>query len=680
MPEFQLLKVLLLLLALSVGIVLVFHRLGLPPIIGFLLAGVLCGPHGLGLVADVHEVELLAELGVVLLLFTVGIELSLERLVQLRWFLLVGGGLQVGVTLGLAAALARLGGVAWPEAVFLGMLVCLSSTAIVIRLVADRGEVDTPYGRASVAILIFQDLCIVPMVLLAPFLAGSGGGWGPLAWVGLKALLFVGGAVLAARYAVPWIFKLAVRTRRREVFVLTVTLLCLGAAWSSAQVGLSLALGAFIAGLILSESEYGVQALGDVLPFREVFNTIFFISVGLLLDVRTVVQHPVWVLGGVAAVVLLKAIVTGGATLVLGYPMRVAAATGLILSQIGEFSFVLSRVGIEAGLLRAPFDQVFLASAVVTMALTPGLHRLGMWVQGRTGRLASWRLRALGRAEGAPEPERREGTRDHVVVVGYGVNGRNVTRVLTNVGIPYLAIEMNPYTVRDEARRGVPILYGDATAPETLEHAGIHTARVLVVAISDAAATRRVVALGRRLSPTVHIIARTRYVEEVKPILALGAEEVIPEEFETSVEIFARVLSQYLVPRHVIGRCVRDVRKGAYEMLRTEALGEEVQGIQRFLSDIAFEVYQVSAESEAAGKSLAEARIRSTTGATVVAIQRAGGDREANPAAHEVLHGGDLIVLLGTPEQLSAAAPLFQSPAFRATGEDNGGYWPPTGE
>ncbi|MHB8765618.1 MAG: cation:proton antiporter domain-containing protein [Deferrisomatales bacterium] len=678
MPEFPLLTDLLLLLSLSVAIVIAFHRLGLPPVIGFLLTGVVCGPHGLGFVSETHEVEVLAELGVVLLLFTVGIELSLEKLVRLRWFLVIGGGLQVGLTLGVSALLANLAGVAWPEAVFLGMLVSLSSTAIVIRIVADRGEIDTPYGRASVAVLIFQDLCIVPMVLLTPFLAGKGGGPAAIAWVALKALAFVAGAVLAARYLVPWIFQLAVRTRRREVFVLTVALLCLGAAWASAQVGLSLALGAFIAGLILSESEYGMQALGDVLPFREVFNSLFFISVGLLLDVRTVWSSPGWVLGSVAAVVVLKAVITGGATLVLGYPLRVAAATGLALAQIGEFSFVLSRSGIEAGLLGAGFEQLFLAAAVITMALTPGLHAAGLWVQGRSGRLAAWRL-PLFRAEAAPT-EVAEGVRDHVVVVGYGVNGRNLTRVLSSVEIPYVAIEMNPHTVREESAKGVPILYGDATAPETLGHAGIHRARALVVAISDAAATRRVVALGRRLSSTVHIVARTRYVEEVRPILALGAEEVIPEEFETSVEIFSRVLSKYLVPRDVVDRCVREVRKGAYEMLRADARADDVQGIQRFLSDVAFEVFQVAGGSPLAGKTLAESRIRTLTGATVVAVQRPSGAQMPNPAADEVFDEGELVVVLGSPEQLALAAPLFRALDRGDPAGDGGGFWPPTGE
>ena len=668
MPDPGILSDILILLTLSVAVTVVSHRLGLPPMVGFLLTGVLCGPGGLALVKGAHQVEVLAELGVVLLLFTVGIELSLEKLVRMRWMLFLGGGLQVGLAAGLAALLAQAAGIVWPKAIFLGMMVSLSSTAIVLRIVSDRGEVDTPYGRACVAILIFQDLCIVPMVLLTPFLAGRAAGLASVGWTAFKAVAFVAGAVLAARYAVPWAFRIVVRTRRREVFVLTVAALCLGAAWSSAQVGLSLALGAFIAGLILSESEYGVQALGDALPFREVFNSLFFISVGLLLDVRIVVQAPAWVLGSVAAIVILKGLTAGGATLILGYPLRVAAAAGLSLSQIGEFSFVLSRAGMEAGLLGRAFDQIFLATAVVTMALTPWLHRSGLWVQARTGRLASWRLPFLKKE--TPTATSAHELRDHVVIVGYGMNGRNLSRVLASVGIPYVAVEMNPFTVRAEREKGIPILYGDATLPETLAHAGLETARVLVIAISDAAATRRVAALANRAAPQAHVIARTRYVQEVGPLLTLGAHQVIPEEFETSVEIFAQVLHQYLVPRDIVENCIREVRKDAYEVLRDPALPSPSRAeLDRLLSDVAFETYRVEQGSEVDGRSLAGSRLRTLTGATLVALQKGSGSLLSNPDPEALLEQGDVVMLLGSAPQLAAAARLFRPPSQEAVAD-----------
>src|SRR5688500_2075972 len=266
MPELTVLRDLLVLFGLGVGVVVLFHRVRIPPIVGFLITGVVCGPYGFGLIRGVHQVEALAEIGVVLLLFTVAIEFSIQQLMRIRRFLFVGGGLQMRLTLLATMLLARLAGLAWPVAIFLGMLVALSSTAIELRLIADRGEMATPAARAALAILIFQDLCIVPLVLMTPYLGGTGGEPVTILWVGVKALLFLTGAVIAARYVVPRLLRTVVDTRKREVFLLTIILLCLGTAWASSRIGLSLALGAFIAGLIISESEYSHQALGEMLP------------------------------------------------------------------------------------------------------------------------------------------------------------------------------------------------------------------------------------------------------------------------------------------------------------------------------------------------------------------------------------------------------------------------------
>src|SRR6185437_14411101 len=352
MSEPGLLSDLLTLFALSVAAALAFHRLRLPPIVGFLITGVISGPYGFGLIRNVADVESLAEIGVVLLLFTVGLEFSLQHLARLRRFLFIGGALQVGVTIAVTAAVARLLAVAWPVAVFLGMLVALSSTAITLRLYAERAELDTPFGKAAVGILIFQDLCVVPMMLLTPALAGGGRNATHLAITLLEAALFIAATVVA--------------TRRREVFLLTIVLFCLGTAWASARVGLSLALGAFIAGIVIADSEYSQQALSDIIPLREVFNSLFFISIGMLFDVRTLGRSPLLIACAIAGVIIIKAVVTGGAALVLGQSLRPALATGLGLAQIGEFSFVLSAAGMAAGLLDERLDQLFLAVAVGT--------------------------------------------------------------------------------------------------------------------------------------------------------------------------------------------------------------------------------------------------------------------------------------------------------------------------
>jgi monovalent cation:H+ antiporter-2, CPA2 family len=651
---------LLILFGLGVTVVLLFHRAKVPPIVGFLITGVLCGPYGFGLISDPQEVESIAEIGVVLLLFTVGIEFSLKQLARIRNFLLIGGGLQVLLTIATVYVVSRVVGEGTKVALFIGMLVALSSTAIVLRLLADRGELDGPAGQAVLGILIFQDLCVVPMVLFTPFLTGVGAGAGDAVAVVIKALLFIGGAVVAARWVVPRLLHYVVATRRREVFLLAIILLCLGTAWASARVGLSLALGAFIAGLVISESEYSHQALGEILPLREVFNSLFFISIGMLFDVRTVIGAPFTVFGAILVVIVVKTLITTGASIALGQSLRIAIVAGLALAQIGEFSFVLSKVGLSAGLLDVAHYQLFLAVAVGTMTITPVLlavaPRLAAALEGvAPARFASGRAAPLAVHAGEPLV-------DHVVIVGYGVNGRNLARVLGRCGIPFIVIELNPQVVRTERERGRSIIYGDASRPEVLEHAGVRSARVVVIAISDAAGTRGTVDVARRLNPHVHLIVRSRYVHEMDPLFTLGTDEVIPEEFETSIEIFSRVLHRYLVPRDEIERQIRDIRRSGYEMFRTiSAAHGPALGLQRFLTGLAFEVYRVEEGSSVLGHEVAKSGVRDTSGASILAIHRADGTMVFNPSPDTPIEAEDLCLLLGTHEQISAASRLFRA-------------------
>ena len=660
MSEPHLLRDLLLIFGLGVLVVLVFHRARLPPIAGFLVTGLLCGPFGFGLIDGVQHVEALAEVGVILLLFTVGIEFSVEELSRVRTFLLIGGALQVSLTLGATTAAAVALGVRLPVAVFLGMLVALSSTAIVIRMLADRNELDAPHGRAAIGILIFQDLVVVPMVLITPFLGGAGGDVKDLLIVIAKAGAFIALAVAAARWLVPWLLQVVVRTRKREVFLLTIVLLCLGMAVASAQVGLSMALGAFIAGLILSESEYSHQALGEVLPLREVFNSLFFVSIGMLFDARVVLAHPGYILGALVAVIAVKTLITSGIVMMLGHPLRVALMAGAITSQIGEFSFVLSQVGVRAGLLDTQLSQAFIAVAVGSMMLTPLVDRLAPRVSARLERwLPGTYVR--GRAVTAIVRGNPPTLNDHVIIVGYGVNGRNLARMLGRVGIPFMVVEMNPDAVRAERRRGRPIMYGDATRPEILHLAGIDRARVLVLAISDAGATRSAVHLARRMNPQLHIVVRSRYVQEIPALVGVGTDEVVPEEFETSIEISSRVLRRYLVPRDVIERLIREVRSDSYEMLRTiSETHTPASAIDRFLADLALEVYRVEPKSPVAGTTLADSGLRDRS-VSVVAIQRRDATVRSTPTGADRLEEGDAVLLLGPPERLTDVARLFRS-------------------
>jgi CPA2 family monovalent cation:H+ antiporter-2 len=656
------------LLLIGVAVVFLFHRLRLPALVGFLFAGVIAGPHGLGLIRHPGEVETLAEIGVVLLMFTIGLESPLEGLGQIRRLLLTAGGVQVLGTIALVAGAAALAGVAQPQAIFLGMLVALSSTAIVLKIIGDRGELEAPHGRLSIAILIFQDLCVVPMMLVAPLLAG-GAVQGPQILLVLgQAVLVVVLAVFVARRIMPRLLALAASTRSREVFVLTVILVCIGTAGVVERIGLSLALGAFIAGVVISESEYSHQALSDILPFRDTLASLFFLSAGMLLDLRAVLSAPGLVLGGVVLTLAAKAVVTGVAVLATGYPLRIAITTGLALAQIGEFSFVLAQEGLDLGLLPETLRQPFLTGAVLSMAATPFLIAAGVRLGSRLSGLRAPREGKLaGQLRAGGTPVKLEG---HTIIVGFGLNGRNLARVLSQAGIPFVAIDMNPRTVAEERRAGVPIVYGDACQAAVLEEIGVRAARVVVIAISDVASTRRATELARRLNPEANIIIRTRYVQEVEPLVEYGATEIVPEEFETSIEIFSRVLRIYLVPGDVIEEQIHAVRQDGYVMLRFRELpGVSLVGT---MAGLRTEILRIEPGSPLAGKTLAESQLRSSTGAAVVAIKR-GDQATANPVPETLLEAGDVVLLLGTQEQIAAGTPLFRAPTPNSATTPAGG-------
>ena len=666
--QYPLLRDLAIIFAGSLLVILVFHRLKLPALPGFIVAGVLLGPNALGLVSDVHQVESLAEVGVILLLFTIGIEFSLSRLREMGRQVVIGGGAQVLLTVGLAAAVAAALGLAWSVAVLVGFLVALSSTAIVLKGLADKGEIDTPHGRLATGVLIFQDLCVVPMMLVLPFLAGAAdgeGGAAGLAWALAKAGLVVAGVLVLARTVVPRVLSEIVKTRSRELFLIAVILVGTLTALGTAAAGASLALGAFLAGLVISESDYGHQAMAELLPFRDVFISLFFVTVGMLVQVGFLRDHPVLALAGVAAIMGGKSVLAALGPAVLGYSGRVALLAGLAVSQIGEFSFVLARQGRGAGILAEGPYQTFLAVAVLTMLVTPFalqsgpalLDALERWIP-LDRLLPGFRPQAL---TPVGEP-----LTDHVIVAGYGLNGRNLAAALRSIRAPYLIVELNAQTVRQARARGEPAFYGDATREEILRGLGAERARMLVVAISDPAATRRMVRVARALNPRIHIIARTRYVVEMPELTRLGADVVIPEEFETSIEIFARVLAHYGVPRGDVERLVEEIRGSHYEVLRGDASGRlSLDGVAG-VPQMAIERLRLAPQSALAGKRLAATGLRSETGALVLSVVR--GDAEiATPGPQFRLVAGDVLVVVGQPHQLKAAARLIAGNSAAAT-------------
>lgn len=654
---------------LGLGIVVLFVclRLRIPAIVGFLLTGVIAGPHGLGFVGAASEVEAIAELGVVLLLFTIGLEFSMKSLFQLKRLVLLGGTFQVVGTLLAGFLIALQFGLDPGKAAFVGCLVSLSSTAIVLKVLEGRSEMDSPQGKISLAILILQDIVAVPMVLMVPIMAGGhGDSSGMFFTLLVKGVAIVALAIILARFIAPQILYQIAKTRSRELFLISVVVICLSVAWATSSIGLSLALGAFLAGLIISESEYSYQALGTLLPFRDLFTSIFFISIGMLVDTSIFIARPWTILAGTVGITVLKALTAGGAAAILGYPARTVILSGLALSQIGEFSFILSRAGMQFGLISGESYQVFLGVSVLTMAATPFLIASGPGLAVTLTRLPGilgGRSQAVSSLED-PAGKSEEVLENHLLIVGYGVCGRNVARAAKAARIPYRIIEMNPVTVRKEKAKGERITYGDASQGAVLEHAGVQAARAMVVAIPDPLATRMAISTARGINPRLHIIARTRYLHEMKHLYALGANEVVPEEFETSVEIFSRVLTRYFVPRGEIEKFIGDVRSDGYNMFRslsqdaTAFCRDDYCDIGFYLPDVEIWSLRVQEGSPVAGKTIGDAELRKHHGVTVLAVRR-HLETISNPGADILFMPDDVAVVVGTQHDLTSVKVLF---------------------
>lgn len=543
--EIPLLREIVIIFALSIFVQLICHRLHIPTIVGFLITGVLAGPHGLGFVNNIEDVDVLATMGIVMLLFTVGMEFSLKKIVKYKKDFFIGGFLQVFLTVMTSALIAMLFTSSLGEAIALGFLVSLSSTAIVLRALDQRSQSQSPHGRLIVSILIFQDIVAIPMMLMIPSLSGQNSVFtlDNLLAAGKGIGILMAGAFLAIKL-VPKLLFYVTLTRSRELFILSVLTICFSVAWVTSELGLSLSLGAFLAGLIVSESEYSNEAVGDVLPFQDIFTSFFFISIGMLLNISFVLEHPVGVILLTVGVILIKASMAGAGTLLLGMPLRTAVMTGVSLAQIGEFSFVLASVAMAAKLMPEESYQFFLAVSLLSMAFSPWLIKSAPQLYQLLTMLPLPQKLKSGLSL---KEEMTNALENHVIIAGYGVAGRHLASSCKRLDIPYTIIEMNSETVRRERKLGEPIAFGDASHPAVLEHAHIETAHVIAIVINDPVAALRIVRKVRQINDKAHIIARTRYLLDAEPFYKLGANEVVVEELGAAVEVFSRVLGKYEV-------------------------------------------------------------------------------------------------------------------------------------
>lgn len=632
----------------AVLVSVVLSRFRVPAVTGLLATGALVGPNGLALVTNRADIELLSEVGVVLLLFTIGLEFSLSRLGAIFRTVALGGLLQVAGTMAATVGVAIAMGVPTRPAIFLGFIFALSSTAVVLRGLAERRELDAPHGRFIVGTLIFQDILVVPMVLLVPVLASEGGASEALTGVALalgKALVVVAVFLGLARTLVPRILTWVDATRNREVFVLAVLAVCIGTAWATAQTGLSLALGAFLGGMVVADTQFRHRAMGDMLPLRDVFVSVFFVSLGMFLDFGMFAEH--WkLIGGLAAgFVLAKGAVATFAALVMRFPARAAWLAGVGLAQFGEFGFVLLRLGQSEGVIEASLADPLLNAGILSMLLTPLMVRVAPHVTAGE-RLLAPLSRLMG--ERGFEPEQVGELKDHVVVVGFGVAGKLVVEALRRLGHPYVGLELNAESVFAAQAEGFNVHYADATSDEALEHVHVAHARAVIVLINDPSASIRVVEAIRRSSASVPVFLRTRYFVEVEVGTRAGATWVISEEVEGAVESLASVLGALGHDRQTIQEVLTESRQD------TMGAADREHGSRPLVAgmDVRVETYMVAHDSQLHGASLKSLGLRDRTGATVVALKR-GGDLSSFVDPDRPFEAGDLLVVVGDQEALT---------------------------
>lgn len=653
------LQEIIVILGLSLGVLVLCHKLAVPSIVGLLVTGVIAGPHGLGLVRAEHEIEVLAEIGVILLLFTVGIEFSLSRLFRIKDLIAFGGILQTGCTTAVFFALALALGLSPVEGSLIAFLGSLSSTALVLKLLQRRAEIDSLYGRETFAILLFQDLVVVPVMLLLPLLSEATISSQVAASFARSLLLFSFG-ILALFTIVPKFLDLIARTHDHDIFLISIVVICLAIPFLTESAGLSLALGALIAGLLISRSEYTFQTLSNVLPFQQLFTSIFFVSIGMLLDVAFLFDHALSIIGLTVVVVILKALLAIPAALLLGLPLRVGILSGLALAQVGEFSFILGTSAEKLGLLTSQTYQMFLSVSILTIALTPYLFRYSRVIAIAFDLIPLPRVLRYG-YKNVPlddlhaHPE----LTDHLILIGFGTNGSLVAEAAEQAGIPFVGLDIDPDIVKRERALGRQVVYGDGTREAVLQEEGISRAKVVSVGLPDPISTRRVVGLTRALNPSAYIVVRSQIPHEVEELTALGANRVVLEKVEAGAEMASCILDKYLVPRRKSEGFVTGAKEDHYEAFRhPHSLALDISDMS--LEDLELHCYQVAEGSGHIGKTLHEFDLEREGTVTPVALRR-GSSVLSNPPGHTILRCHDVVIMLGLSERGGKSSHLKRS-------------------
>lgn len=647
---------LLIILGFSIPVIYIFNKLKFPSIIGFLITGIIIGPFGLKLITDTAGIQLMAEIGVALLLFTIGVEISLTRFLKHLSEFLLTGGLQVVFTFLAGFFIGLIFQMSLMQAVFIGFILAHSSSALVLKILKDRGDEESPQGRVSIGVILFQDIMVVPMMLLIPFLAGdSGPTAGIIIWKLAKSILIIAAILVAARYIIPFILERLAYMQMRDVFVITSIVITLGIAWLTHALGLSLAIGAFLAGLAISDTDFTHQIISDINPFRDIFLSIFFVSFGMILDLDFALKNCAFIFIVTIIIILLKAGIVIGLVKFLKYPWRTALLSGVILSQIGEFSFVLALQGFKNNIISEYTYQTFISASVLTFIVSPLLIALAYYALSGKNLFIADKEAKIGEAD---QPQMK----NHVIVCGLGLNGRNLVNVLKETAIHYIIIDLNIKHIRDMQKKGEKnIIWGDCSNTEILKRAGVEKARVLVIAISDRFLTKSALSVAKSLNPDIHVIVRTKYLTDIEELQALGADDIIPEEFETSIQIFSRVLKMFHIPNSIIltqGNIIRNKSYGVFRQVRFTQ--EAFDQISQILAQGTIDTCYIAAGNPNIGKSIKKIDLKAQTGAMIINIIR-DNKTITNPPSNFIFKEADQIILFGSHAAIDAALKMLGS-------------------
>ncbi len=648
--ELSILIDIVIIFAFSTAVNYLFTRIKIPTIIGYLLTGIAVGPSLLGILRSPHEIEFMAEIGIIILMFTIGLEFSLNHLIKIRKIVFFGGFAQLLLTAGITAFFSRMYDMSWEAAWFVGFLTALSSTALVLKILQERGELTSNYGRTVVGILVFQDIILIPLILLTPMLGGQTSHIGSdLLILGIKSIGIVALVYVGNRWIMPKVLHLIALTKNKELFLMSILLICLAVALLTAELGMSLAFGAFLGGLMISRSEYSQDAFGHVLPFKDTFTSFFFVSIGMLLDLNFVFDNIILVLATVALVILIKSIVAGGTAFLLGHTFRGTIVIGLSLAQIGEFSFILAKVGQNYQILTDFYYQLFLAVTIVSMAATPFIIMIAKPAANMMLKLPipAILIKGLFPLQEIDVPEMQ----NHIVLIGKDSRSLNLSRMAKRMKLPYVSIVFDPASARARQMKGETVIYGDALNEPILRKAHTETAEVVVISIGETITALGIIAKVRDLNKHAHIIVRSKYVSNIEDFYRMGANQVIPEEFETAIELFERVLKKLLIPKGEIEAAVSHIRDDNYGIFLEKEENDTVT-LTDMIPDVEIVALKAGNYEIFPGNSLKDIHLRKDFGLTVVAVKRSGRIYE-NPGAKFIFEPDDIVYILGKPERIA---------------------------